>query len=60
MAKAAQDYLTIPTAEVDIERLFSIGRDIFGIQRFSMAGKTLGTLMRLKEAGHWRNKTCLT
>jgi hypothetical protein len=60
MAKAAQDYLAIPTAEVDIERLFSVGRDILGIRRFSMSGKTLGTLMRLKDAGHWRNEICLT
>ncbi|EED20863.1 conserved hypothetical protein [Talaromyces stipitatus ATCC 10500] len=36
MAKVAQDHLTIPAAEVDIERLFNGGRDILGIRRFSM------------------------
>jgi hypothetical protein len=31
MAKIAQNYLAIPTTEVDIERLFSVGRDILGV-----------------------------
>ncbi|KAJ5244686.1 hypothetical protein N7489_004782 [Penicillium chrysogenum] len=42
MAKVAQDHLAIPAAEVDIERLFNGGRDVLGIRRFSMKGKTLG------------------
>jgi hypothetical protein len=48
-AKVAQDRLAIPAAEVDVERLFNDGRDVLGIRRFSMKGKTLGALIRLKE-----------
>ena len=33
MAAAARDYLAIPASEVDIERLFSIRRDILGVRR---------------------------
>ena len=56
MAKAAQDHLAIPAAEVDIERLFNGGRDVLGIRRFSMKGKTLGTLIRLKDAARWKSE----
>ncbi|KAJ6168055.1 HAT dimerization [Penicillium chrysogenum] len=45
-----EDHLAIPAAEVDVERLFNGGRDVLGIRRFSMKGKTLGTLIRLKDA----------
>jgi hypothetical protein len=31
MARVACDYLIIPGLEVDIEALFSLGRDIYGI-----------------------------
>jgi hypothetical protein len=54
MAKVAQDHLAIPAAEVDVERLFNGGRDVLGIRRFSMKGKTLGTLLRLKDAARWK------
>ncbi|KAJ5460928.1 uncharacterized protein N7458_002480 [Penicillium daleae] len=54
MAKVAHDHLAIPAAEVDIERLFNGGRDLLGIRRFSMKGKTLGTLIRLKDAVRWK------
>ena len=37
----AQDHLAIPAAEVDAERLFSGGRDVLRIRRFSMKGKAL-------------------
>jgi hypothetical protein len=50
IAKAARDYLAIATLEVDVERLFNIGRDILGIRRFSMSGNTLRTMMMLKDA----------
>jgi hypothetical protein len=50
MAQAAQDYLAIPASEVDVERLFNVGRDILGIGRFSMSGNTLRTIMMLKDA----------
>jgi hypothetical protein len=56
MAKVAQDHLAIPAAEVDVERLFNGGRDILGIRRFSMKGKTLGTLLRLKDAVRWKSE----
>jgi hypothetical protein len=50
MAQAARDYLAIPASEVDIERLFSLGRDILGIRRFSMSMDTLRTLVLLRNA----------
>jgi hypothetical protein len=31
MARVACDYLAIPGLEVDVEALFSLGRDIYGI-----------------------------
>lgn len=55
MAKVAQDHLAIPAADVDIERLFNGGIDVLGIRRFSMKGKTLGTLLRLKDAARWKS-----
>jgi hypothetical protein len=56
MAQVAQDHLAIPAAEVDIERLFNNRRDVLGVRRFSMKGKTLGTLLRLKDAERWKSK----
>jgi hypothetical protein len=50
MAQAARDYLAIPSSEADIERLFSLGRDILGIRRFSMGMDTMRTLVLLKDA----------
>jgi hypothetical protein len=50
MAKAARDYLAIPTLEVDIERLFNNGRDLLGIRRFAMSGNTMRTMILLKDA----------
>jgi len=46
----------ITAAEVDIENLLHSGRDVLGIRRFSMKGKTLGTLFRLKDAAHWKSE----
>jgi hypothetical protein len=46
----ARDYLAIPASEVDIERLFSLGRDILGIRRFSISMDTLRTLILLRDA----------
>jgi len=56
MAQVAQDHLAIPAAEVDIERLFNNGRDVLGIRRFSMKGRTLRTLLRLKDARSWKSE----
>ena len=50
MAQAARDYLAIPSSEADIECLFSLGRDILGIQRFSMGMDTMRALVLLKDA----------
>jgi hypothetical protein len=47
MAAAARDYLAIPAAEVSVERLFSAGRDILGVRRYSMKGETMRFLMLL-------------
>jgi hAT family protein len=47
MAQAARDYLAIPSSEADIERLFSLRRDILGIRRFSMGMDTMRTLVLL-------------
>ena len=49
MAQAARDYLPIPASEVDVERLFNIGRDVLGVRRFAMSGNTLRTVMMLKD-----------
>ena len=49
MAQAARDYLPIPASEVDVERLFNVGRDILGVRRFAISGNTLRTVMMLKD-----------
>ena len=49
IAKAARDYLAIPPSEVDIERLFSEGRDIIGVRRWALDGDTISILMKLKD-----------
>jgi len=49
MTAEARDYLAIPSSEVDIERLFSDGRDILGIQRFALQGATITDLMVCKD-----------
>ena len=46
MAQAAHDYLPIPASEVDVERLFNVGRDV---RRFAMSGNTPRTVMILKD-----------
>lgn len=50
MAAAARDYLAIPAAEVAVERLFSHGRDILGVRRYSLQGETMRRLMFLRSA----------
>jgi hypothetical protein len=49
MAKAARDIIAIPSAEVDVERLFSGCRDVLGIWRQSMKEQTMRTLMLLRD-----------
>jgi len=48
MAKAARALLAVPSAEVDVERLFSGGRDLLGIRRFGLNGESMRILTLLK------------
>ena len=50
MAKAAQDYLAIPASEVLVKRLFSSGRDMISLQRFSLSSETMWQLILLRDA----------
>jgi hypothetical protein len=50
MAIAARDYLAIPASEVTVERLFSTGRDIISLQRFSLYTNTLQQLSLLQHS----------
>jgi len=52
MFAVARDYLPIPGAEVDIERLFNIARNILGLRRISMSAETLRALILLKDYLH--------
>jgi hypothetical protein len=40
--------LAIPSAEVDVERLFSEGRDVLGIRRMAMDGETMRMVKLIK------------
>jgi hypothetical protein len=50
IARVARDYLVIPGSEVDIEALFSLGRDIYSIRRWSLSTDTVRSLMLCKDA----------
>jgi len=50
-ARAARDLLAIPSAEVDIERLFSEGRDAIGVRRMAMEADTMRIVRLMKS--HW-------
>jgi hAT family C-terminal dimerisation region len=47
MSQVVQDYLAVPLAEVDVERLFSIGRDLLGLQRHCIALETMKAILLL-------------
>ena len=49
MFTVTRDYLPIPGAEVDVERLFNIARNILGLRRMSMSAETLRALILLKD-----------
>jgi hypothetical protein len=49
MFVVTRDYLLIPGAEVDVERLFNIARDILGLLRMAMSSGTLRALILLKD-----------
>jgi hypothetical protein len=48
VAIATRDLLAIPAVEVNIERLFSQGRDILGIRRMGLDSKTMRIIILLK------------
>jgi hypothetical protein len=48
MAKAVRALLAVPGSEVDVEKLFSRGRDLLGIRRFALKGETMRILVLLK------------
>ncbi len=50
MAAAARDYLAIPASKVLVERLFSAGRDIINLRRFSLHANTLRQLSLLRHS----------
>ena len=52
MAAAARDYLAIPASEVSCERLFSAGRDMIGLRRFSLQSDTMRQLTLLRASIH--------
>jgi hypothetical protein len=55
MSQVARDYLPIQAAEVDVERLFSGGRDLVGLQRHSLSDETMKVLMILKHSQQFNN-----
>jgi hypothetical protein len=57
MAQAARHYLSVPSAEVDVERLFSGARDVLGVRRHSMNAETIRWLVLQKE--YYDNKCFL-
>ena len=49
MFQAARDFLPVPGAEVDVERLFNIAREMLGLRRGSMSAETLRALILIKD-----------
>ena len=49
MSQVARDYLPIPPAEVDCERLFSSSRDLLGIRRASLLPETMKALLLVRD-----------
>lgn len=49
MAAIARDYIAIPGAEVDVERLFNFGRDILGVRRWGILIDTFRALIIAKD-----------
>jgi hypothetical protein len=49
MFAIARDYLPIPRAEVNVERLFNIARDILGLCQTSLRADILRALILVKD-----------
>ncbi|KAJ5878301.1 hypothetical protein N7455_001766, partial [Penicillium solitum] len=52
IAKAARDYLPIPSVEVGIEREFSNARDVLGLRRHLTGATVLGWLFKMYKANY--------
>jgi hypothetical protein len=48
ISRIARDYLAIPLSEIDVERLFSSGRDLIGIQRHYLKAETMKALIFIR------------
>ncbi len=48
MVVVARDYLAIPVLEVAVERLFSKGRDLLDIRKYSMSVETMRMLILIR------------
>jgi hypothetical protein len=49
MFEVARDYMAITALEVDIERLFSMGRDMLGVRRWALQAATIRAPTLLKD-----------
>jgi hypothetical protein len=49
MFQVTRDYLPIPGAKINVERLFNIAREILGLRHALIAAETLRALILLKD-----------
>jgi hypothetical protein len=49
MSRVARDYLPIPPAEVDCERLFSTSHDLLGLRRHTMTPETMKGVLLVRD-----------
>jgi zinc finger BED domain-containing protein 1 (E3 SUMO-protein ligase ZBED1) len=50
MSRVARDYLPIPPAEVDCERLFCSSCDLIGLRRHSMTPETMKAVLLIRDS----------